>query len=107
MDTVIQDLKFVFWSVGRLLPGVSIEQAQTDLSRITQAIRESKDETAAAPEEEKFIETLDTKRDPSVFLHGPGEGSSAARFPSLRERSDQWESAQCRRGRGKRWCPSS
>ena len=37
-------------AIGRLLPGVSIEQAQTDLSRITQAIREGEDETAAAPE---------------------------------------------------------
>ncbi len=37
-------------AIGRLLPDVSIEQAQTDLSRITQAIRESEDEEAAAPE---------------------------------------------------------
>ena len=37
-------------AIGRLLPGVSIEQAQIDLSRITQAIRESEDERAAAPE---------------------------------------------------------
>ena len=37
-------------AIGRLLPDVSIEQAQTDLSRITQAIREGEDETAAAPE---------------------------------------------------------
>ena len=37
-------------AIARLLPGVSIEQAQIDLSRITQAIRESEDENAAAPE---------------------------------------------------------
>jgi putative ABC transport system permease protein len=37
-------------AIGRLLPDVSIEQAQTDLSRITQAIRESEDDTAGAPE---------------------------------------------------------
>ena len=37
-------------AIGRLLPGVSIEQAQIDLSRITQAIRESEDDQAAAPE---------------------------------------------------------
>jgi putative ABC transport system permease protein len=37
-------------AIGRLLPDVSIEQAQIDLSRITQAIRESEDENAAAPE---------------------------------------------------------
>ena len=37
-------------AIGRLLPNVSVEQAQTDLSRITQAIREGEDETAAAPE---------------------------------------------------------
>ena len=35
---------------GRLLPDVSIEQAQIDLSRIIQGIRESEDEAAAAPE---------------------------------------------------------
>ncbi len=37
-------------AIGRLLPDVSIEQAQIDLSRITQGIRESEDEAAAAPE---------------------------------------------------------
>ena len=37
-------------AIGRLLPGVSIEQAQIDLSRITQAIRETEDERAATPE---------------------------------------------------------
>ena len=37
-------------AIGRLLPDVSIQQAQTDLSRITQSIRESEDEGAAAPE---------------------------------------------------------
>ena len=36
-------------AIARLLPDVSIEQAQTDLSRVTQAIRET-DERAAAPE---------------------------------------------------------
>ena len=37
-------------AIGRLLPDVSIEQAQTDLSRVTRAIRESEDDRAAAPE---------------------------------------------------------
>ena len=37
-------------AIARLLPDVSIQQAQTDLSRVTQSIRESEDEGAAAPE---------------------------------------------------------
>ena len=37
-------------AIGRLLPDVSIEQAQIDLSRVTQAVRENEDDRAAAPE---------------------------------------------------------
>ncbi len=37
-------------AIARLLPDVSIEQAQMDLDRITRAIRETEDEDAAAPE---------------------------------------------------------
>ena len=37
-------------AIGRLLPDVSIEQAQIDLSRVTQVIRDSGEDRAAAPE---------------------------------------------------------
>ena len=37
-------------AIARLLPDVSIEQAQIDLSRVTQAIRENGEDRAAAPE---------------------------------------------------------
>ena len=51
-------------AIARLLPDVSIEQAQIDLDRITRDIRETEDEDAAAPElvrvSERYVGDLRT-----------------------------------------------
>jgi len=51
-------------AIARLLPDVSIEQAQMDLDRVTLAIRETEDEDAAAPElvliSERYVGDLRT-----------------------------------------------